>query len=121
MIQTESIINIVDNSGAKFAKCIQISKKKKAFLGDIIIVSIQELDSKKGFGKIKKGEIFHCLLVRTKYRFLRKDGTFLKFNENAGILLNKQLNPIGSRFFGYSIRELRKKYIKIVSIFEKII
>lgn len=122
MIQPETYVEIIDNSGAKIAKCIQIpKKKKKAKIGDIIIVSIQELDLNKGFGKIKKGEIFKCLIIRTKFKTTRKDGNIIQFNENAGILLNNQNMPIGSRSFGYALQEMRTNYLKIMTIFDNII
>jgi len=122
MIQTETVLNIADNSGAKSVRCIQIPKTSKASIGDIIIVSIQKLNPKKGLGKLKKGEVCYCLIVRTKFKVQRKDGTFLKFNENSGILLTKKgkILPVGSRSFGASIRELRKKYNDLVSKFERI-
>lgn len=121
MIQTESILNIIDNSGVKSVKCIGIPKKKQAFLGDICTVSIQKLDLKKGKGSFKKGQVVPCLIVRTKFKFLRKDGNFILFQENAGILLTKDLNLVGSRAFGVTPYEIAKLHFKFATIFDAII
>jgi len=123
MIQKGTLLKITDNSGVKEVKCIQVLKKKQGSLGDLAVVSVQKLDPKKGskLKKIKKGEIFFCLIVRTKVKFLRQDGCKLKFLENSGVLLNNQFNPLGSRSTGPTIRELRKHHVKILSTFEKVI
>lgn len=121
MIQKETLLNITDNSGVKVVKCLEVLKKPFGVLGDIAVVSVQELDLKRGTGKIKKGEIFLCVIVRTKSTFCRADGSAIYFSENAGVLVNDQLTPIGSRIFGSTIRELRYKHMKIVSLFENII
>jgi len=121
MIQTETFIKIVDNSGVKWGRCLLVPNKKKAYVGDVVTISVQELDRLKGSGKVKKGEIFNCLIIRTKHRILRKDGTYVSFTENAGILLNKNLTPVGSKGFGYSVREIRHNFIKSAAIFERIL
>lgn len=124
MIQKETLIQITDNSGALLAKCIETYKKPTATLGDIVLISIQKLNPKRGGlnkKKIKKGELFYCLIVRVKKEKSRKDGSFISFKENAGILLNKQKNPIASRAFGVTSQEVRKTSIKAASLFSKII
>lgn len=122
MIQMQSILDVADNSGAKKVMCIKVlggSHHMIATLGDVIVVSIKEaLPS----GKVKKGEVCKALIVRTKYRVNRRDGSTIKFDSNAVVLLNKQCEPIGTRVFGPVTRELRaKKFIKIVSLAEEVL
>lgn len=121
MIQQQTILKVSDNSGAKTAKCIKVLggfKKKYAKLGDIIIVSIQKLRNKsKNTSKVKKGEVYKALIIRTKTKYIKKDGTQIWFNENSVTLLNKQENPVGTRIIGPIPKILKKKqFQKIFSI-----
>ena len=117
MIQMQSNINVADNSGARKLQCIKVlggSKKRFASIGDIIIVSIKDAIPK---GKVKKGDVYKALIVRTKKDFSRKDGSTIRFDKNAAVLLDKQEEPIGTRIFGPVTRELRsKKFMKIISL-----
>lgn len=117
MIQMQSELLVADNSGAKKVMCIKVlggSKKKCANIGDLIKVSIKDAIPN---GKIKKGEVSNAVIVRTKSGVSRCDGSYLKFDSNAVVLLNAKLQPIGTRIFGPITRELRNdKYMKIVSL-----
>lgn len=104
MISINTILNVSDNSGARLVKCIRVYKnKKKGSIGDNILISVRSYNPKK---KIKKGEIYLALIIRTRYRF-SYNNCFYKFSDNAVILLNKKQLPISSRIFGYSVRLLR--------------
>ena len=117
MIQMQSNINVADNSGARKVQCIKVlggSKKRFAGIGEIIIVSIKDAIPK---GKVKKGDVYKALIVRTKKDFSRADGSTIRFDKNAVVLLDKQEEPIGTRIFGPVTRELRsKKFMKIISL-----
>ena len=117
MIQPESRLSIADNSGAKEVLCIKVlggSKRRYASVGDIIVVTVKEAIPR---GKVKKGEVFKAVIVRTKKDFGRKDGTSIRFDKNAAVLLDKQEEPIATRIFGPVTRELRtKKFMKIISL-----
>lgn len=116
MIQTESIVDVADNSGARRVMCIKVlggSKRRYAGVGDIIKVSIKEAIPR---GKVKKGEVMTALVVRTKKGVRRPDGSLIRFDSNAVVLLNAQSQPIGTRIFGPVTRELRAKFMKIVSL-----
>ena len=117
MIQMQSNISVADNSGARNLQCIKVlggSKKRFATIGDIIIVSIKDAIPK---GKVKKGDVYKALIVRTKKDFYRFDGSVIRFDKNAAVLLDKQEEPIGTRIFGPVTRELRsKKFMKIISL-----
>ena len=117
MIQMQSNINVADNSGARKVQCIKVlggSKKRFAGIGEIIIVSIKYAIPK---GKVKKGDVYKALIVRTKKDFSRADGSTIRFDKNAVVLLDKQEEPIGTRIFGPVTRELRsKKFMKIISL-----
>ena len=117
MIQTESRLNIADNSGAKEVLCIKVlggSKRKYASVGDTIVVTIKEAMPR---GKVKKGTVHKAVIVRTRKELKRPDGSTIKFDSNAAVLLDKQNEPIGTRIFGPVTRELRKKnMMKIVSL-----
>lgn len=122
MIQMQSILDVADNSGAKKIMCIKVlggSHHMIANLGDVIVVSIKEaLPS----GKVKKGGVHRALIVRTKKGVRRADGSTIKFDSNAAVLLNKQGEPIGTRVFGPVTRELRaKKFVKIMSLAEEVL
>ena len=117
MIQMESILGVTDNSGAKKVHCIKVlggSKRRYASVGDVIVVSIREAMPN---GKVKKGDVARAVIVRTAKEIRRKDGTYIRFDENSAVLINAQGEPIGTRIFGPVARELRaKNYMKIVSL-----
>lgn len=116
MIQTESVVNIADNSGAKKAMCIKVlggSKRRYAGIGDVIKVTIKEAAPR---GKVKKGQVMDAVVVRTCKGVRRNDGSVIRFDTNAVVLLNAQKQPIGTRIFGPVTRELRAQYMKIVSL-----
>ena len=122
MIQMQSNLIVADNSGARKIQCIKVlggSKRRFASIGDIIVVTIKDAIPR---GKVKKGEIFRAVVVRTKKDFKRTDGTSLKFDKNAAVLLDKQNEPIATRIFGPVTRELRtKKFLKIISLAPEVI
>lgn len=117
MIQTQSNLDVADNSGAKRVECIKVlggSKRKYAGIGDVIVVSVKEAIPN---GKVKKGDVCRAVIVRTRKTVTRDDGTYIRFDENAAVLLNKQGEPIGNRVFGPVARELRaKSYMRIVTL-----
>ena len=117
MIQMQSHLFVADNSGARKIQCIKVlggSKRRFASIGDIIVVSIKDAIPR---GKVKKGEVFKAVIVRTKKDFNRPDGTIIRFDKNAAVLLDKQEEPIATRIFGPVTRELRtKKFMKIISL-----
>ena len=117
MIQMQSHLFVADNSGARKIQCIKVlggSKRRFASIGDIIVVSIKDAIPR---GKVKKGEVFKAVIVRTKKDFGRADGTTIRFDKNAAVLLDKQEEPIATRIFGPVTRELRtKKFMKIISL-----
>ena len=117
MIQMQSILNIADNSGARSVMCIKVlggSKRRYANIGDIIKVAVKEAILQ---GKVKKGQVLNALIVRSKKGVRRRDGSLIKFDENAAVLLNASKAPIGTRVFGPVTRELRAgKYMKILSL-----
>ncbi|NWF35216.1 50S ribosomal protein L14 [Mariprofundus sp. KV] len=117
MIQNETVLQVADNSGAKRVKCIKVlggSKRRYASVGDVIVVAVKE--AMPG-GKVKKGEVQRAVVVRTAKEFRRPDGSSIRFDENAAVLLSKQNEPMGTRIFGPVTRELRAKgYMKIVSL-----
>ncbi len=117
MIQMQTILNAADNSGARQVMCIKVlggSKRRYANIGDVIKVSIKEAIP---HGKVKKGEVHNAIVVRTRKGVRRKDGSLIRFDGNAAVLLNNQLQPIGTRIFGPVTRELRgERFMKIVSL-----
>jgi large subunit ribosomal protein L14 len=117
MIQMESVLEVADNSGAKRVKCIKVlggSKRKYASVGDIIVVSVKDAAPN---GKVKKGQLTRAVIVRTKKEIRRRDGSYIRFDNNSAVLLNKDNEPVGSRIFGPVARELRaKQFMKIVSL-----
>ncbi len=117
MIQQETSLVVADNSGAKKVKCIKVlggSGKKYASIGDIIVVAVKSAIPN---GNVKKGDVSKAVVVRTKKEIRRKDGSYIRFDENAAVLLNNQNEPRGTRIFGPVARELReKKFMKIVSL-----
>ncbi len=122
MIQSETILNVADNSGAKKVLCIKIlggSKRKAGHIGDIVVASVKEATPG---GVVKKGEVVRAVIVRTKSRLNRKDGSHISFDENAAVIINEQNNPRGTRIFGPVARELREKdFMKIVSLAPEVI
>ena len=117
MIQTQSYLQVADNSGARRVMCIKVlggSKRRYARVGDLIKVTVKEAIPR---GKVKKGQVMTAVVVRTRKGVRRPDGSLIKFDDNAAVLLNAQDAPIGTRIFGPVTRELRaKRYMKIVSL-----
>ena len=117
MIQTQSFLDVADNSGAKRVQCIKVlggSRRRYAHLGDIIVVSIKE--ALPG-SKVKKGDTAKAVVVRTRKEYRRADGSYIKFDDNSAVLINAQQEPVGTRIFGPVARELRgKKFMKIISL-----
>ncbi len=122
MIQEETNLTVADNSGAKSIRCIRVlggSDRRYASLGDIIVVSVK---SAIPGGTVKKGEVTRAVIVRTKKEVRRKDGSYIKFDENAAVLINNQNEPRGTRIFGPVARELREKqFMKIISLAPEVI
>ena len=122
MIQMQTNLFVADNSGARRIQCIKVlggSKRRFASIGDIIVVSIKDAIPR---SKVKKGEVFKAVVVRTKKDFGRADGTSIRFDKNAAVLLDKQEEPIATRIFGPVTRELRtKKFMKIISLAPEVI
>ena len=122
MIQMQSKLDVADNSGAKLVQCIKVlggSKRRTAGVGDIIVVSVKEAIPR---GRVKKGEVLKAVIVRTKKEIRRKDGSAIRFDTNAAVLVNAQGEPIGTRIFGPVTRELRSKNLmKIVSLAPEVI
>ncbi|NFV81790.1 50S ribosomal protein L14 [Magnetospirillum aberrantis] len=117
MIQMQTNLDVADNSGARRVQCIKVlggSHRTIANVGDIIVVSIKEAIPR---GKVKKGDVHRAVIVRTAKEIRRPDGTAIRFDTNAAVLINKQNEPIGTRIFGPVTRELRaKKFMKIISL-----
>jgi len=122
MIQMQSTLSVADNSGAKKVMCIKVlggSHHMVAKLGDVIVVSVKEAIPG---GKVKKGDVCKAIIVRTKKEVVRDDGSTIKFDDNAAVLLGKQGEPIGTRVFGPVTRELRKsKNVKIMSLAKEVL
>jgi len=117
MIQMQSRLTVADNSGAKKLMCIKVlggTGRRYASIGDIIVVTIKEAIPN---SKVKKGDVARAVIVRTKKEIRRRDGTYIKFDDNSAVLVTAQNDPIGTRIFGPVARELRaKKFMKIVSL-----
>lgn len=117
MIQMQSVLNAADNSGARRVQCIKVlggSKRRYAQIGDIIKVTVKDAIPR---GKVKKGEVYNAVVVRTRKGVRRPDGSLIRFDRNAAVLLNQKLEPIGTRIFGPVTRELRsERFMKIVSL-----
>lgn len=117
MIQTESYLEVADNSGARKVMCIKVlggSHRRYASVGDVIKVTVKEAIPR---GKVKKGQVMKAVVVRTKKGIRRQDGSLIKFDDNAAVLLNNQEAPVGTRIFGPVTRELRsEKFMKIISL-----
>jgi len=117
MIQMQTQLDVADNSGARRVQCIKVlggSKRMTAEVGDVIVVSVKEAIPR---GRVKKGDVHRAVIVRTAKEIRRVDGTSIRFDNNAAVLINKQHEPIGTRIFGPVTRELRaKQFMKIVSL-----
>jgi len=117
MIQTESSLDVADNSGARRVMCIKVlggSHRRYARVGDIIKVTVKEAIPR---GKVKKGQVMDAVVVRTRKGLRRQDGSLIKFDDNAAVLLNANLAPIGTRIFGPVTRELRnERFMRIISL-----
>ena len=117
MVQMQTVLDVADNSGAKKVMCIKVlggSKRKYASIGDVIVVSIREAIPQ---AKVKKGDVAKAVIVRTKKEIRRADGSYIRFDGNSAVLINKDNEPIGTRIFGPFARELRaKKFMKIISL-----
>ena len=122
MIQAETVLSVADNSGARKVLCIKVlggSRKRYAQIGDVIKVTVKDAIPR---GKVKKGEVYNALVVRTKHGVRRPDGTLIRFDGNAAVLLDSKREPIGTRVFGPVTRELRAiNYLKIISLAPEVI
>jgi large subunit ribosomal protein L14 len=117
MIQMKTRLEVADNSGARSVQCVKVlggSKRKTASIGDVIVVSVKEAIPR---GRVKKGDVHKAVIVRTRNAIRRTDGSLLRFDRNAAVLISKEGEPIGTRIFGPVTRELRSKgYMKIISL-----
>jgi len=122
MIQMRTYLDVADNSGAKSVQCIKVlggSRRRYAGLGDIIVVAIKEATAGQ---KVKKGDTACAVVVRTRREYMRPDGTYIKFDTNSAVLINKEGEPIGTRIFGPVARELRgRKFMKIISLAPEVV
>ena len=122
MIQAETVLSVADNSGARKVLCIKVlggSRKRYAQIGDVIKVTVKDAIPR---GKVKKGDVYNALVVRTKHGVRRSDGSLIRFDGNAAVLLDNQREPIGTRVFGPVTRELRAiNYLKIISLAPEVI
>ncbi|MCG8555740.1 MAG: 50S ribosomal protein L14 [Proteobacteria bacterium] len=122
MIQVESELDVADNSGAKRVRCLKVlggSRRRYAGLGDLIVVSVKEALPA---AKVKKGDVTKAVVVRTAREYLRSDGSYIKFDTNSAVIINNQLEPVGTRIFGPVARELRaRRFMKIVSLAPEVV
>ncbi len=122
MIQVESNLNVADNSGAKKIQCIKIlggSKRRYASIGDIIVASVKEAIPN---ANVKKKDIVRAVIVRTKKEIRRRDGTYVRFDENSAVIIDNQMNPKGTRIFGPIAKELRERdFMKIISLSPEVV
>jgi len=122
MIHPETNLDVADNSGARRVQCIKViggSKRKTASVGDVIVVAVKDAIPR---GKVKKGDVHQAVIVRTAFLVRRADGSAIRFDRNAAVLINKQNEPIGTRIFGPVVRELRaRKFMKIISLAPEVI
>lgn len=122
MIQMQTNLDVADNSGARRVQCIKVlggSKRKTAGVGDVIVISVKEAIPR---GRVKKGDIHRAVIVRTAKEIRRQDGSAIRFDRNAAVLINAQGEPIGTRIFGPVTRELRsKQFMKIISLAPEVI
>ena len=117
MIQQETVLQVADNSGARRVACIRVlggSRRRYASIGDVIVVSVKDAIAN---GRVKKGEVRKAVVVRTKKQILRSDGSYIRFDDNAAVLIDNAREPVGTRIFGPVARELRAcKFMKIISL-----
>ncbi|MBT7731411.1 MAG: 50S ribosomal protein L14 [Rhodospirillaceae bacterium] len=117
MIQMQTKLDVADNSGARRVQCIKVlggSKRRTAAVGDVIVVTVEEAIPR---GRVKKGELHRAVIVRTKKEIRREDGSTIRFDSNAAVLVNQQGEPVGTRIFGPVTRELRsRQFMKIISL-----
>jgi large subunit ribosomal protein L14 len=116
MIQMQTTLDVADNSGARQVMCFKVlggSKRRYAYIGDVIKVSVKDAIPR---GKVKKGEIYDAVVVRTRQGVRRADGSIIRFDTNAAVLLDPKLEPIGTRIFGPVTRELRDRFMRIISL-----
>jgi len=122
MIQAQTILNVADNSGAKRLMCFKVlggTRRRYARIGDIVVASVKESTPE---GTVKKGDVVKVVIVRTKKEIRREDGSYIKFDKNAGVIIDAQKNPVGTRIFGPVARELRdKNFTKIISLAPEVI
>lgn len=121
MIQAETILGVADNSGARKIMCIKVlggSRRRYARVGDIIVASVKEANPR---GAVKKGEVVRAVVVRTAKEFGRQDGSYIKFDKNAAVIIDEQDQPRGTRIFGPVARELRRGFTKIISLAPEVI
>jgi len=122
VIQSETILDVADNSGAKRVMCIRVlggTRRRYAALGDVIVVSVKEALPN---ARVKKGEVAKAVVVRTRREYGRADGSYIKFDTNSAVLINAQNEPIGTRIFGPVARELRsKRFMKIISLAPEVV
>jgi len=121
VIQTETILNVADNSGARKIMCIKVlggSRRRYARVGDVIIASVKEANPR---GTVKKGEVLRAVVVRTAKEFGRPDGSYIRFDRNAAVIIDNQNQPRGTRIFGPVARELRSTFTRIISLAPEVI
>lgn len=121
MIRVETMLNVADNSGARKVQCIKVlggSRRRYARVGDVIVASVKEASPR---GTVKKGEVVRAVIVRTAKEFCRPDGSYIRFDKNAAVIIDNQDQPRGTRIFGPVARELRRKYTKIISLAPEVI
>ena len=116
MIQMQTMLDVADNSGARQVMCFKVlggSKRRYAYVGDVIKVTVKDAIPR---GKVKKGEVYDAVVVRTRHGVRRSDGSIIRFDSNAAVLLDNKQEPIGTRIFGPVTRELREKFMRIISL-----
>lgn len=125
MIQMQTVLDVADNTGAKVVRCIRVlggTKRRTAGVGDVVVVSVQKALPGSQSTKVKKKQVLRAVIVRTRYNTRRDDGSYVRFDRNAVVLIDKDDNPLGTRIFGAVARELRnRKFMKIVSMANEVI
>lgn len=121
MIRVETMLNVADNSGARRIQCIKVlggSRRRYAGVGDVIVAAVKEASPR---GGVKRGEVVRAVIVRTAKEFGRPDGSYIRFDKNAAVIIDNQNQPRGTRIFGPVARELRRSYAKIISLAPEVI